>query len=36
MAKIDLTSKEWCDLVFEGRNQELWSIRLAYDFFETT
>lgn len=21
MAKIDLTSKEWCDLVFEGRNK---------------
>ena len=21
MAKIDLTSREWCDLVFEGRNK---------------
>ena len=27
MAKIDLTSKEWCDLVFEGRNK-------AYGAFE--
>ena len=22
MAKIDLTSQEWCDLIFEGRNKE--------------
>ena len=22
MAKIDLTSREWCDLIFEGRNKE--------------
>ena len=27
MAKIDLTSREWCDLVFEGRNK-------AYGAFE--
>ena len=22
MAKIDLTSQEWCDLIFEGRNKD--------------
>ena len=22
MAYVDLTSKEWCDLVFEGKNKE--------------
>ena len=28
MAKIDLISKQWCDLVFEGRNKEYGAYRL--------
>lgn len=28
MAKVNLTAKEWCDLVFEGRNQEYGAYRL--------
>lgn len=28
MAKIDLTSNAWCDLVFEGRNQEYGAYKL--------
>ena len=27
MSKIDLTSREWCDLVFEGRNKEYGAYR---------
>ncbi|MDR1730252.1 MAG: energy transducer TonB [Prevotellaceae bacterium] len=28
MSKIDLTSKEWCDLVFEGRNKKYGAYKL--------
>jgi len=28
MAKIDLISREWCDMVFEGRNKEYGAYRL--------
>ena len=27
MSKIDLASKQWCDLVFEGRNKEYGAYR---------
>ena len=27
MSKIDLASREWCDLVFEGRNREYGAYR---------
>ena len=28
MSKIDLSSKQWCDLVFEGRNREYGAYKL--------
>ena len=31
MSKIDLTSKEWCELVFEGKNKEYGAYRLRQD-----
>ncbi len=31
MAKNDLTSKEWCDLIFQGKNQEYGAYRLRVD-----
>ena len=32
MAKnVDLTSKEWCDLVFDGRNKEFGAYALRMD-----
>lgn len=26
---VDLTSKEWCDLVFEGKKQSIWRVSLT-------
>ena len=31
MSKIDLTSKEWCELVFEGKNKEYGAYNLRQD-----
>lgn len=28
MAKIDLTSAEWCDLIFEGKNKAYGAYRM--------
>ena len=28
MSKIDLVSREWCDIVFEGRNKEYGAYRM--------
>ena len=30
MAKIDLTSQEWCQLIFEGKNQAYGAYTVPY------
>ena len=31
MAKIDLTSSEWCQLIFEGKNQAYGAYKMRAD-----
>ena len=31
MEKNNLTSKEWCDLIFQGRNREYGAYRMRLD-----
>ncbi|HOI27957.1 MAG TPA: energy transducer TonB, partial [Paludibacteraceae bacterium] len=31
MSKIDLSSKEWCDLVFDGRNKDYGAYELRQE-----
>ena len=36
MAKLDLTSEQWCELVFEGRNKDYGAYYLCRAVFQTS
>ena len=36
MAKLDLASSEWCQLIFEGKNQAYGAYKNACQFNKTT
>lgn len=36
MSKVDLTSLEWCELIFKDRNKSYGAYKMRRDFGETT